>query len=204
VSFREEVMKKYLLSMILIVCLICPVRALAGVPLDTVKGHADKVLDVLRDPALKAEAAKKTKKEKLRAISEKMFDFTELSRRTLANNWNKLSPEQQKEFVELYTSLLEDAYSNKILAYSDEKITFTKEVPLSEKTVEVQSTVLRTKGDIPINYRVIMKDGSWRVYDVVVEGISLINNYRSQFKGILTNKPPESLLETLRKKVGKA
>ena len=203
-SFKEEVMKKYLVSMILIVCLICPVPALAGVPLDTVKGYADKVLDVLRDPALKAEAAKKTKKEKLRAISEKMFDFTELSRRTLANNWNKLSPEQQKEFVELYTSLLEDAYSNKILAYSDEKITFTKEVPLSEKTVEVQSTVLRTKGDIPINYRVIMKDGSWRVYDVVVEGISLINNYRSQFKGILTNKPPESLLETLRKKVGKA
>lgn len=203
-SFKEEVMKKYLISMILTVCLICPVQALAGVPLETVKGYADKVLDVLRDPALKAEAAKKTKKEKLRAISEKMFDFTELSRRTLANNWKKLSPEQQKEFVELYTSLLEDTYANKILAYSDEKINFTKEVPLSEKTVEVQSTVLRTKGDIPIYYRVIIKDGSWRVYDVVIEGVSLINNYRSQFKEMLANKPPESLLETLRKKVGKA
>ena len=82
-SFKKEVMKKYLLSMFLTVCLICPVPALAGVPLDTVKGHSDKVLDVLRDPALKTEAAKKTKKAKIRAISEKMFDFTELSKRTL-------------------------------------------------------------------------------------------------------------------------
>lgn len=203
-SYKEEALKKYLVGMILIVCLICPVSALAGAALDTVKGHADKVLDVLRDPALKAEAAKKTKKEKLRAISEKMFDFTELSKRTLANNWKKLSPEQQKEFVELYKSILGDAYSNKIMAYSNETITFTKEVPLSEKTVEVQSTVVRQSAEIPIYYRMILQDGAWRVYDVVVEGVSLINNYRSQFKEILANKSPEALLETMRKKVGKA
>ena len=202
-SFKEEVMKKYLISMVLTVCLICPVPAFAGVPLDTVKGYADKVLDVLRDPALKAEAAKKTKKDKLRAISEKMFDFTELSRRTLTNNWKKFSPDQQKEFVSLYKSLLGNTYSNKIFEYSDEKIIFTKEVPLSEKTVEVQSTVLRKSAEVPIYYRVILKDGMWRVYDVVVEGVSLINNYRTQFKDILSNNPPESLLETLRKKVGK-
>jgi len=186
-----------------ILCLIFPVSAFAGVPLETVKGYADKVLDVLRDPALKAEAAKKTKKDKLRAISEKMFDFTELSKRTLAQNWSKFNPEQQKEFVDLYTSLLEDAYANKIMAYTDEKIVFSTEVALTEKTVEVRSTVLRKNEDIPIYYRVIMKDGLWRVYDVVVEGVSLINNYRSQFREILANKTPESLLETLRKKVGK-
>jgi phospholipid transport system substrate-binding protein len=203
-SLQEESMIRRIVNMTFILCVIFPVTAFAGIPLDTVKGYSDKVLDVLRDPALKAEAAKKTKKDKLRAISEKMFDFTELSRRTLANNWKKLSQEQQKEFIELYKSLLEDAYANKIMAYRDEKITFTKEVPLSEKTVEVQSTVLRDKGDIPIYYRVIMKDGSWRVYDVVVEGVSLISNYRSQFREILANKPPESLLETLRKKVNKA
>jgi len=202
-NFKEEVMKKYLISTVIAVCLICPVPALAGVPLDTVKGHADKVLEVLRDPALKAEAAKKTKKEKIRAISEKMFDFTELSRRTLSNNWKKLSPEQQKEFVSLYTSILEDAYSDKIMAYSDEKIIFTKEVPLTEKTVEVQSTVMKKTNEIPIYYRVILEDGAWRVYDVVIEGVSLISNYRTQFKDILSNKPPEALLETLRKKVGK-
>ena len=202
-SFQEEAMINCIVRITFILCLIFPGSAFAGVPLETVKGYADKVLDVLRDPALKAEAAKKTKKDKLRAISEKMFDFTELSKRTLAQNWSKFNPEQQKEFVELYTSLLEDAYANKIMAYTDEKIVFSTEVALTEKTVEVRSTVLRTKGDIPIYYRVIMKDGSWRVYDVVIEGVSLINNYRSQFREILANKPPESLLETLRKKVGK-
>ena len=196
-------MKKYLKRMTLILCLIFPVSALAGAPLETVRGHADKVLEVLRDPALKAESAKKARKDKIRAISEKMFDFTELSIRTLSQNWKKLNPDQQKEFTRLYTSLLEDVYADKILAYSDEKIIFSKEVTLSEKTAEVQSMVLRKTAEIPIYYRVILKDGVWWVYDVVIEGVSLINNYRTQFREILSNKPPESLLETLRKKVRK-
>ena len=196
-------MIKCIVKITLILCLIFPVSAFAGIPLETVKGHVDKVLDVLHDPSLKAESAKKVKKDKIRAVAEKMFDFTELSKRTLAQNWSKLSPEQQKEFIELYTSLLEDAYVDKIMAYTNEKIAFSNEVALTEKTVEVRSTVLRAKGDVPIAYRVIVKDGSWRVYDVVIEGVSLINNYRSQFREILINKPPESLLETLRKRVGK-
>jgi phospholipid transport system substrate-binding protein len=203
-SFQKEAMKQHLVRMTLILCLIFPLSAFAGMPLETVKGHLDKVLDVLRDPSLKAESAKKTKKDRIRAISEKMFDFTELSKRTLAQNWRKFNPEQQKEFVDLYTSLLEDAYANKIMAYTDEKIVFSKETPLTEKTVEVQSTVMRKNGDVPIYYRVILKDGVWRVYDIVIEGVSLINNYRSQFREVLSNKPPESLLEILRKKVGKA
>jgi phospholipid transport system substrate-binding protein len=200
-NLHEDVMKKYIVRMTLILCLIFPIPVFAGVPLEAVKGHVDKVLDVLRDPSLKAESAKKAKKDKIREISEKMFDFTELSKRTLGQNWSKFAAEQQKEYIELYTSLLEDAYADKIMAYTDEKIVFNKEVALTEKTVEVQSTVLRKSGEIPIYYRVIMKDGSWRVYDVVIEGVSLINNYRSQFREILANKPPESLLETLRKKV---
>jgi len=188
----------------LFLCMIIPLPAFAGVPLETVKVHVDKVLDVLRDPALKPESAKKLKKERIRAIAEKMFDFTELSKRTLAQNWSKFTPEQQKEFITLYKSLLEDAYADKIIAYTEEKILFTKEVPLTEKTAEVQSTVIRKTEEIPIYYRVILKDGVWMIYDVVIEGVSLINNYRSQFREILVNKPPESLLETLRKKVKKA
>lgn len=201
--FQKKPMKVTLAGLSLILCLSLPVTALAGLPLETVKGHTDKVLDVLRDPSFKAESAKKAKKDKLRAISEKMFDFAELSRRTLANNWKRFSPEQQSEFIRLYTSLLEDAYANKIMSYTDEKIVFSKEVELSEKTVEVQSTVLRKTAEIPIYYRMLMKDGAWKVYDVIIEGVSLINNYRTQFREILSNNPPDSLLETLRKKVGK-
>jgi len=203
-SFQEEAMKKCIVGMTLILCLIFPVSSFSGQPTEAVKGNLDKVLDVLRDPSLKAESAKKAKKDKIRDISEEMFDFTELSKRSLGKNWSKFNPDQQKEFVGLYKSLLEDAYADKIMLYADVKIVFSKEVALTEKTVEVQSTVLRKSGEIPIYYRVVMKDGVWRVYDVVIEGISLINNYRSQFKEILVNKPPESLLETLRKKVGQA
>lgn len=191
-------------GVLLILSLVVPVTAFAGLPLDTVKGHSDKVLEVLRDPSLKPESAKKIRKDKLRAISENMFDFTELSKRTLAQNWKNLNPGQQKEFVELFKLLLGDTYSDKILSYTDEKIVFSKEVSLTEKTVEVRSTVIRKNAEIPIYYRVILKENGWKVYDVVVEGVSLTNNYRSQFREILSNKPPESLLETLRKKVAKS
>jgi phospholipid transport system substrate-binding protein len=133
-----------------------------------------------------------------------MFDYTELSRRTLGQDWKKLNPAQQNEFTDLYKSLLEDAYADKIINYTDEKVAFSKENQLSEKTFEVQTTILTKKADIPIYYRVIQKDGQWKVYDVVIEGVSLINNYRNQFREILMNKSPEVLIDTLKKKVGKA
>jgi len=188
----------------LIALLVIPLSVYAGPPLETVKGRVNEVLDVLRDHSLKGESGKKAKKAKIRSISERMFDYNELSRRTLAQNWNKFNPEQQKEFIELYKSILEDAYVDKIISYTDEKVTYNKENPLSEKTVEVQTTIVTKKADIPIYYRVIQKEGAWRVYDVVIEGVSLISNYRTQFKEILANKSPDALLDTLRKKVGKA
>ncbi|MGO9951414.1 MAG: phospholipid-binding protein MlaC [Dissulfurispiraceae bacterium] len=197
-------MKKHLTIVTIMLCLIFPLASFAEAPLDTVKGNADKVLDVLRDPSLKSESNKKIKKEKIRAIADQMFDFTELSKRTLAVNWRRFTPEQQNEFVSLFKNLLADTYADRILAYTDEKIVFTKEVPLTDKTVEVQSTVIRKTQEVPIYYRVMNENGSWLVYDVVIEGVSLVNNYRSQFREILSNKPPTYLLETLRKKVGKA
>ena len=104
----------------------------AGAPLDTVQANVNKVLDVLRDPKLKAESAKEIKKEKLEAIYEQMFDEVELSRRTLGGNWNKLNPAQQQEFIQLYQQVLEKAYIDKILSYTNEKIVFDKETMLSE------------------------------------------------------------------------
>jgi phospholipid transport system substrate-binding protein len=198
------VMKKQLTVCMLIALLVIPFSAYAGAPLETVKGRVTEVLDVLRDHSFKGESGKKAKKAKIRSISEKMFDYNELARRTLAQNWHKFNQEQQKEFIELYKSILEDAYVDKIITYTDEKVMFNKENPLTEKTVEVQTTIVTKKADIPIYYRVIQKEGSWRVYDVVIEGVSLISNYRTQFKEILANKSPETLLDTLRKKVGKA
>lgn len=197
-------MKKRVLGLMLAVFIALPTTAFAGAPLDTVKGHVNKVVDILRDPNLQGAANKKKKKDRIRPISEKMFDFNELSRRTLGQNWGKLSPVQQKEFVDLYKLLLEDTYADKITSYTDEEVTFTKESQLSEKTYEIKSNIARRSGDVPVDYRVINREGEWRIYDVVIEGVSLINNYRTQFREILANKSPEALLETLRKKVGKS
>jgi phospholipid transport system substrate-binding protein len=177
--------------------------AFAGVPLDTVKSHVTAVIDVLRDPSLNGEAGAKAKREKIRVAAGNLFNFVELSKRTLGANWNNLNPEQRKEFVALYRSILEDTYVDRITAYTDEKVNFTKEVPLSESTVEVQSVIVTKKSEIPIYYRVIKRDDGWKVYDVVIEGVSLINNYRSQFREILAKESPQGLLDTLRKKVGK-
>jgi phospholipid transport system substrate-binding protein len=195
-------MKKTLIGSMLLIWLMAPLFAFAGVPLDTVKANANSVLEVLRDPKLKGEAGRKVKEQRIQAAAEKLFDFVELSKRTLGLSWNNFTPEQRKEFVQLFEGILKDAYVDKILAYSNEQINFTKEVPLSETTVEVDSVVVTKGAQVPINYRVIKKDNEWRVYDVVIEGVSLINNYRTQFREILGNNPPEKLLETLRKKTG--
>jgi phospholipid transport system substrate-binding protein len=161
------------------------------------------LLDVLRDPKLKGESGKKMKSERIEVAADKLFDYVELSKRTLGLNWNKFSPEQRKEFVELYRTILKNAYVDKITSYTNERVDFTKEVALSETTAEVQSVIVSKGGETPIYYRVMKKETDWKVYDVVIEGVSLISNYRTQFREILGNNQPENLLETLRKKVGK-
>ena len=196
-------MKKWFDRLMLLVILVLPLHALAGIPLDTIKANANGVLDVLRDPKLKGDAGKKVKEQRVEAAADKLFDYVELSKRTLGLNWNKLSPEQRKEFVELYRTILKDAYVDKITGYTNEQVNFTKEVPLSETTVEVQSTVVAKAVETPIFYRVIKRESEWKVYDVVIEGVSLISSYRTQFREILGNNPPEKLIETLRKKAGK-
>jgi phospholipid transport system substrate-binding protein len=189
------------IGFVLLTALMLPFHVSAGVPLDTVKANVNGVLDVLRDPKLKGEAGKKLKEQRVEVAADRLFDYVELSKRTLGVNWNKLSPEQRKEFVELFKTILKDAYVDKITAYTDERVDFTKEVPLSDTTVEVQSTVVSKGAETPIYYRVMKKEPDWKVYDVVVEGVSLVANYRTQFREILGNNPPEKLLETLRKKV---
>jgi phospholipid transport system substrate-binding protein len=196
-------MKKGIAGALLVLGLMLPVSAHPSVPQEVVKNHINKVLEILRDPALKGDAGKKAKKEKIRAISQEMFDFTELSKRSLGQNWEKFSPDQQKEFVKLYQMLLEETYSDKIASYTDEKVVFKKEVNLSDRMVEVQTTVLTKTSEVPINYRLMEKNQDWKVYDVVIEGVSLVSNYRSQFREILAGKTPEALIEILRRKVAK-
>jgi phospholipid transport system substrate-binding protein len=195
-------MKKQLaVAVIMLMILLFNLPVYAGVPTDTVQANVNKVLDVLRDPKLKPASAKAIKKEKLRPIYERMFDDVELSRRTLARNWNSLNAAQRQEFVQLFRQVLEKAYIDKILSYTNEKIVFDRESTLAENQVEVQTRVVTASKEIPISYRMILKNGTWKVYDVVIENVSLILNYRTQFNEILAKNSPEQLLVTLRQKV---
>ena len=194
-------MKRHFLGLSILMFLLSALPVYAGAPLDTVQTNVNKVLEVLRDPKLKGESAKRIKKEKLEAIYEQMFDEVELAMRTLGGNWKKLNPAQQKEFIQLYRQILEKAYIDKILSYTDEKIIFSKESMLSNTQAEVQTNVITSSKKIPIFYRVILKNGTWKVYDVVIENVSLVQNYRSQFNSILAKNTPDQLLEILRKKV---
>ena len=193
-------MKRLLVGFILLVLLIIPLHVRAGVPFDTVKGHVNEVLKVLRDPALQGDAKEEAKQEKIEAIADEMFDYVALSRLTLGRNWKKFNSDQKKEFIQLYRSILEKAYMDRILSYTDEEVTFGKETMLSEKKAEVQTHIITKSVEIPIFYRVYLKDGKWKVYDVIIEGISLVKNYRTQFRDILANNPPEEVLKILRKK----
>ena len=194
-------MKRHFMRLSILMFFLSTLPVYAGAPLDTIQANVNKVLDVLRDPNLKGESAKGAKKEKLEVIYEQMFDGVELSMRTMGGNWKKLNPAQQKEFTLLYRQILEKAYIDKILSYTDEKIIFPKESMLSNNQAEVQTKVVTSSKEIPIFYNVILKGGTWKVYDVVVENVSLVQNYRSQFNAILAKNTPDQLLEILRKKV---
>jgi phospholipid transport system substrate-binding protein len=170
-------------------------------PMSAVQANVEKVLEVLRDPKLKADTAREARKEKLRRLYDGMFDQVELSRRALSRNWNSLTPAQREEFVGLFRQVLEKAYMDKILAYVDEKIVFDREVQVSETRAEIQTTIITSSSRIPVFYRVISRDGGWKVYDVVIENVSLVSNYRAQFDGILAKNSPEQMLEILREKV---
>ena len=195
----KTTMRRLVVALSLLLLVLGAVPANAATPLETVRTEVNKVVEVLRNKSLKEEA----KREKLRGLYAEMFDQEELSKWCLGRNWNKLSEAQRTDFLPLFQQVLEKTYGDRILAYSDEKILFDREVPISKGRVEVQTRVITTKSkEVPFNYRLFQdKSGTWKVYDVVVENVSLVMNYRSQFNEILAKGTPDDLLEILRKKV---
>ncbi|MGD9173270.1 MAG: ABC transporter substrate-binding protein [Desulfobacterales bacterium] len=184
----------------LVVLLALPVQVLAGGAKDTVEAQINKMLTKMQTPEFKS-LDRDAKINEISTIIDGIFDWQELSRRTLGREWKKFSPDQQKEFVSLFEKLLQDIYADRILAYTSEKIEFGKETELKKGRAEVESYIITADGTrVPLFYRLTDKSGEWRVYDVVIEGVSMVKNYRGQFRQILSNKKPEDLLQTLREK----
>lgn len=181
---------------LLIVLIVQPAQVQGESALQVIERQVNRVLEVI-DSSMKDRMEKEAK---IQSIVDEIFDYTELSRRTLAVHWNSFTPDQREEFTDLFGKLLRRIYMDRILAHTHGKVVLGKVVRLSENRVEVESQLVMSSRSIPIGYRMIFRQDQWRVYDVVIEGVSLVQNYRSQFRGILARESPEALLKLLREK----
>jgi len=172
----------------------------AGLPTDQIRATVDNITAILKNPALKSDARKKDRRDQLRRAIYARFDFTEMSARSLGSYWRQLTPQQKDEFTRLFTDLLERAYIEQIESYTSERFIYGKE-SVDQDYAEVQSKIQTTKGEeYQINYRLRLVGKEWKVYDVVVENISLVNNYRSQFNRVIANQSYDDLIRKLKDK----
>ncbi|HEY7164748.1 MAG TPA: ABC transporter substrate-binding protein [Candidatus Binatia bacterium] len=175
-------------------------RAAAGVPTEQIRATVDKALIVLKDPKLRTSNKTQERRDQLRQILFSRFDFNEMAKRALGAEWRRRSPAEQEEFARLFTELLERAYSETIESYTDEKIIYVGEKQ-EGRFANVNSKILTSKGqEYSIDYKVHLLDNEWKVYDIVVENISMVNNFRSQFSRVLNNSSYEELVRRLRAK----
>ena len=175
-------------------------NAVAGLPTEQIKATVDKALVVLKDPRLKPAAKLTERRDQLKQILFARFDFTEMARRALGSNWRRRTPQEQEEFVRLFTDVLEHAYAGIIESYTDEKIVYTNE-RVDGSYADVGSKIFTSKGEeYSINYKAHLVSNEWKVYDVVAENVSLVNNYRSQFNRVIAHDSYEELVRRLRDK----
>lgn len=173
--------------------------ALAGEPQDRLKAGIDNVITILSDAGLKAANKRTERQNKLRAVADTFFDWRELSRRAAAENWSKFSPKQQEDFVTTFSELLQKTYIRKLEKYNNEKVSYLKEQIEGDQAF-INTQVQMKDKSIPINY-IMIKREKWLVYDVFVEGVSLVKNYRTQFAKILSKDSPEALLQRMKDKI---
>jgi phospholipid transport system substrate-binding protein len=188
------------IALLLLPAWLKPGAAAGGVPTDQIKSTVDKALVVLKDPRFKPAAKTKERRDQLRQILFARFDFTEMARRALGANWRRRTAQEQEEFVRLFTDLLERAYTDTIESYTDEKIVYVGEKQ-DGNYAEVNSKILTSKGqEFTIDYKTRVAGREWKVYDVVVENISMVNNFRSQFNRVINNSSYEELVRRLKQK----
>lgn len=175
-------------------------RLSAGEPTDLMRTTVDKVVAVLKSPGLKSEARKRDRRDQLRQVIYPRFDFAEMAKRSLGSHWRGRTHEEQREFEEVFADLMASSYVDKIESFNDERILYLREI-MDDNHAEVSTKIVTSKGEeFSINYKLHLANGSWKVYDIVVENISLVNNYRSQFNRIITNSSYEELLRKIREK----
>lgn len=178
-----------------------PTESLAGLATDQVKGTVDQVIKILTDPALKGEKKIRERRAKIRQVVLQRFGFTEMSKRSLGRYWNERTPEERTEFVRLYTDLLERAYIDRVDGYTGEQVVYLGESVDGDYSEVRSKIVTKRNQEIPIIYRLQKINSSWEVYDVIVEGVSLVNNYRTQFSKIIRTSSYQVLVKKMQVKL---
>ena len=185
-------------TLFLLAVLSAPGPALAGDPTDQIRGAIDRGTAILKRPDLKAKEKREERREALRKELFPSFHFEEMAKRSLGVHWKDRTPREREEFTRLFRDLLENAYAAKIEGYKGERILYRKE-SVDPPYAEVNTVIVTLQGDeITVDYRVLKDVARWRIYDIVIEGVSLVNNYRSQFGGILQKSPYTELVRRLK------
>lgn len=190
----------FVLILVLLAQIVVPADLRAGAPTDQVRQTADQVLALLQDARFKGADKESQRRQRLRQIIGNRFDFEEMAKRSLGANWRRVSRDDQERFVQLFTDFLEKSYADQIESYNGEKIAYGRE-QLSQDQAEVDSKIITKKGrEVTVDYKLRSAGGDWKVYDVVIENVSLVNNYRSQFNRILAKATFNELLKKLEAK----
>jgi phospholipid transport system substrate-binding protein len=177
-----------------------PNPAWAGAPTDQLRAQIDRAVKILEDPELKKEGKQRERRGAVRQVANDIFDFSETAKRSLARHWAGRTQAERDEFVALFTDLLERSYISKIELYGGEKIRFVGEAVDPDGAVVRTRLVTKQGTEIPIDYRMLARGDKWLVYDVLIEGVSLIANYRTQFNKIITTSSYQELVKKMKSK----
>jgi phospholipid transport system substrate-binding protein len=176
--------------------------AVAGEPTDVIKKTTDKIIAIVANPAYKSPEKRGERNRLIRAAVDEIFDREEMSRRTLATHWSKRTPAEKQEFRELFEDLLEQTYIDRVEGYSGEQVVYEGERVEGDYAMVKVNIMTKQQTKIPVLYRLKKITGrGWMVYDLSIEGVSLINNYRNQFNSIILNSSFENLIKKLKEKV---
>ena len=195
---RERLWLSFLVVVFAVILAWNPGLAVASQVTEDVKDTIDKVIEIVGREDLKDN--KEARREALREVIDQRFNYHQMVRRALAKNWKGRSDQERREFTGLFKKLLENSYASKLESYSDETINFTDEV-IKGKYALVKTEVVRKASTIAVDYKLINGDGVWKIYDFVIEGVSMVRNYRSQFSKIIRKDSYEGLVRKLTDKV---
>ncbi len=187
-----------ILMIVALVALSLPAEA--GVPTEQLKGATDQVLRILQDPEMRKPEKGEARRQQIRTVANGIFDWQETAKRALAQHWQQRTPEQREEFAKLFADLIERAYVGKLERYNGERILYVGDAVEGDQATVKTKLMTKTNTEVPIDYRMLKAGERWRAYDVTIEGVSLVSNYRGQFGRIIQQSGYDELVKKLKSK----